>query len=231
MNPTTQQQPSQIFRKYYRPLEPILQKPKNRVYTATVLSFLTVSLFIWYAIRPTIQTILSLRREIRDSTAVNEQMETKIAALVEAQATYQDIVPRLGLIKEAVPETPDMVNLMVQLRNLANSVDATMSAANVVSIPLTIEKTKSVSIAQPSPSPSPVPGTQKQDKNATSPVTVTIQGSYESMKQFIQGVYAMRRIVTIVDITMLPYGTDTNTKRGETLTMTLKLNGYFADEP
>ena len=230
MNPTTQGKASDLFRKYYKPLEPILQKPKNRVYTATVLSFLTVSLFVWYAIRPTVQTILSLRREIRDSTQVNEQMETKIAALVEAQASYQEIIPRLGLLKEAVPETPDMVELLVQLRDLARAVDATVSGASVVSIPLTVDKNKVIA-----PVPEPVPSTSPSSqpaaqKHTTNGLTITVEGPYESVKQFIQGIYSLRRIATITDMSLIPHTSELGTVRGQSLTMTLKLNAYSANE-
>lgn len=217
--------PTELFRKYYKPLEPMLKKPQNRVYTATVLSFLTVSLFIWYAIRPTIQTILSLRREIRDNIAVNEQMETKISALVEAQSVYQEIIPRLGLLKEAVPETPDMVELMVQLRDLANSVDASVSGATVTTIPLTIDKKPTIANA-PNPSPSPQAANVSSNFNA---LTISVEGGYESVKQFIAGIYSLRRIVTIVDLSLAPRATE-GEQRGQSLTMTLKLNGYYAEE-
>jgi len=224
INTPAAQKTSEIFRKYYRPIEPILQKPKNRVYTATVLSFLTVSLFIWYAIRPTIQTILSLRREIRDSTAVNEQMEEKIGSLVEAQSTYQEIVPRLGLLREGVPETPDMVELMVQLRNLANTVDATVSGANFSSIPLTVEKQR------PANPGSTTPQAKDQLSNTTTFLTLTIQGTFDQVREFIDGVYSLRRIVTIIDLSLIPQGIDASGKTGGSLTMTLKLNTYSASE-
>lgn len=230
MNNQPSQKPSELFRKYYRPLEPILQKPKNRVYTTTVLSFLTVSLFIWYAIRPTIQTILSLRREIRDSTAVNEQMETKIGALVEAQATYQQIVPRLGLIKEAVPETPEMIELMVQLRNLANSVDATVSGATLATVPLTVEKGKAATPPPATTTPATSANSAQNPSTLSTPLTVTVEGTYESIKAFIQGIYALRRIVTITDLTLIPRVSEVGAVKVESLVMTVKLNAYSASE-
>ena len=80
----------QRYRKYYHSLEPVLAKPRSKAYTTIVFSFLAVSLFGWYAIMPTIQTILFLQREIKDKTQLSTQMEDKIAALIEAQSYYQD---------------------------------------------------------------------------------------------------------------------------------------------
>ncbi len=54
----------QRFRRYYQRLGPFLTKQKNSQSTAAIFSLLAVSLFGWYAVRPTVPTILSLRREI-----------------------------------------------------------------------------------------------------------------------------------------------------------------------
>jgi Tfp pilus assembly protein PilO len=225
MNPKIPEKPNELFRKYYRSLEPVLQKPKYRIYTTTVLSFLTVSVLIWYAIRPTLQTILALRREIHDNIAVNEQMETKIAALVEAQAAYQNAKPRLGLLKEAVPEDPDIVDLMIQLRNLARNVDATVSGVSIATVPLVIEKNKSIT---PETSPSP---NQPPNQNETSTLlNISVEGSYESMKQFILGIYSLRRTATIIDISLIPIVNKVESQKDNALSMKLKILVYSKNE-
>ena len=66
------------YKRYYLSMEPVLTKPVNQAYTAIIFSFLAVSLFGWYAIRPTVQTIVTLKREIADKTVLNKQMEDKI---------------------------------------------------------------------------------------------------------------------------------------------------------
>lgn len=214
MNVQTDTIKPSTFRRFYRPLEPILEKPRTRIYTATVLSFLTVSLFAWYAIRPTIQTIISLRREIKDSTAVDEKMETKINALVEAQANYQAVSSRLEFLNEAIPETPEMIPLVKQIQNLANSVQATVSATEVSSIPL-------------EPTPKVKAPTAKQNI-ITSPLSMTIEGTYDSMKQFIEGLYTMRRLVTISEISILPQ--NTGVEQNPSLIMTIKMNTYSLNQ-
>jgi len=88
-----------------------MKKPKMRASTTAVFSFLAISLFTWYAIRPTAQTIIFLRREISDKTALNEQMENKITALIESQDTYEKIKERLPIVQQALPPNPDGVIL------------------------------------------------------------------------------------------------------------------------
>src|SRR5689334_1508190 len=83
------------FKRFYQQLTPTLKKPKAQASTGAVFSFLAIALFALYAIRPTAQTIIYLRREIADKTVVNKQMEDKITALIEAQNTYESIQDRL----------------------------------------------------------------------------------------------------------------------------------------
>ena len=203
----------ETFRKYYRPLEPLLEKPKNRVYTATILSFFTISLFVWFAIRPTIKTILSLRREIKDSTVVDAQMETKIEALVEAQANYQAVASQLDYLNQSIPEAPDMVSAISQIRNLANSVDATISATSLSNSYL-----NNKSSTDPNAEQSVV----------ATPLDITVEGSYESVKQFIEGLYGMRRIVSISDMSLTPVlkSEKASTLLDPSVTMNVRINTY-----
>lgn len=215
MNPNEKTIYPNSLRKYYRPLEPILKKPKNRVYTATVLSFLTVSLFIWYAIRPTVATILSLRREIKDKTVVNAQMETKIGSLVEALSAYQAVADKLPLLEESIPQNPSMVEIMLEIRNLANASGATISAMSTGSSPvlnpeITVSDTKPPNFS-----------------TVITPVSVNLEGTYPSLRQFIGGIAKMRRTVSITDFALTPQAvSNTTSAASDRLNMTLKIQTY-----
>ena len=124
------------FHRYYQRLQPIMKKPKARATTTAVFSFLAISLFVLYAIRPTAQTIIFLRREISDKTALNQKMEDKITALIEAQTNYESIQDKVPLVDEALPQNPDAIILARQLRNLANISGASISAMNMSSLPI-----------------------------------------------------------------------------------------------
>jgi hypothetical protein len=174
------------FNRYYRSIGPVLEKPKNRVYTAIIFSFLAISLFGWYAIRPTIQTILYLRREIADKTEINAKMEAKIASLIEAQSSYQDIQDRLPLINEAIPQTPEAVDLALQLRNVVGTTEATYSSIVVSSAPFTSEKPKET--------------TKKSNTENAFDLTVVSEGDYINLEMIINELATMRRLVDLKSI-------------------------------
>lgn len=184
------------YQKFYKELEPKLEKPRNKAYTTIVFSFLVVSLFGWYAIRPTIQTILLLKREIKDKTELSKKMEEKIAALIEAQAYYQEIEPLLPAVDQALPPIADAVPLLIQLRNLASASATTISAIQFPTVPITSQE-----IAAPVSKNGVKTATSKQQ---TFDITLTVRGPFSGIQSFIEGLTVMRRISSVESITIAP---------------------------
>ena len=175
---------SNSFRRYYKSLDPILGKPKNRAYTTTILSFLVISLFLWYAIRPTIQTILSLRREIKDDREVNSQMEQKISNLVEAQAAYQDASPKLALLPQGLPKNPEVVEFLLSVRTMAQEANASISGIQVQTVPITTSTTAT-------------PGAAASSQVLGIPITLSIDGSFDQLKQILDSLMNTRRVISV----------------------------------
>jgi Tfp pilus assembly protein PilO len=175
------------YKRYYQSLEPAFKKPAGRAYTAVIFSFLVISLFGWYAIRPTMQTIFELKREIIDKTDVNKKMEDKISALIEAQAAYQTVEQSLPLLDQALPENSDAVRAAAQLQALAQDSHIAISNLSLAAIPLTTN-----------------PGTTNTLANF--PVLLTVTGAYPDIKTFIQGILNLRRIMEIDSMNFTPVG-------------------------
>jgi Tfp pilus assembly protein PilO len=206
------------FRRYYTALEPILEKPRTRVYTAVIFSFLAISLFGWYAIKPTVQTIITLRKEIADKTVLNQQMEQKITSLIEAQNVYQEIQPQLPLLQEAIPTDPEAIELVLQVRNLVQTTEATMSSGGFGNVPL-------------------VSSDESDGKKTTSAaldtreynVNTSLVGGFPSLETLLNGFMTMRRITTIQSITIVP-STDSTIAHPlatKILNLSLVLKSYF----
>jgi Tfp pilus assembly protein PilO len=202
------------FRRYYRSLEPIMEKPKNRLYTAAIFSFLAIALFGWYAIRPTVQTIIYLQREITDKSALDRQMEEKIASLVEAQASYENAKEFLPVLDDAIPNTPDAIDAIFQIKNLVATTQATMSSVRVSDVSLVPSTEQSQA--------------KKQDKQEFL-ITLTVSGVYPEVESFIQSLVTMRRIFTIEQVNFIPLKENTGLTNttGKILKLTLQLKAYY----
>ncbi|GEM_PF-532972 len=197
------------YKRYYLSLEGSVKKPEYRSYTSAIFSFLAISLFSWYAILPTLRTILFLRREINDNKKVNQQMEEKIAALIEVQELYQSIEPKLPILSEALPQSPEAVSLVSQLKNLATISEASLSSVHVGSFmvdslekaPLNETDENSTKTVEKSPkSPSAL---SKKSQN-TLTLSLSISGSYSAIESYLTGLIHMRRIVTIQSLKIVP---------------------------
>lgn len=201
------------FHRYYQTLAPMLKKPKARASTTAVFSFLAISLFLWYAVRPTAQTIIYLQREIADKTKLNQQMEAKISSLIEAQATFEGIQDRLPVLDQALPENPDAVILARELRNIASVAQASISAIQIPSVPIiTKESTPGAKLSAQKPL-------------QEFPVTMVLTGSYASLKTFLESLLTLRRITGIELLALKQGGSlqrDTNT-----LQLSIRLKSYY----
>lgn len=207
------------YRRYYQSLEPVLLKTKNQTYTTIVFSFLTVSLFGWYAIRPTVQTILYLKREISDKTELSKKMEEKITNLIYAQSAYEQLEPFLPNVEQALPPDPNAIPLIVQFRNLARENDVALSGVQLPATPLIGKE-----------------ATRSSDKTGGQQAfdfTISVIGDYPSLQNFLEGMRTMRRVVTIegMSISQMRLAKATGSESAETesrlLQLTLKLKSYF----
>ncbi|EKD67502.1 MAG: hypothetical protein ACD_48C00373G0005 [uncultured bacterium] len=204
----------QEYRKYYRSLEPILNKPKTKQYSTVIFFFLTVALFGWFAIKPTIQTILYLQREIVDKKEVNTKMDEKINALIVAQAILENIQPQLDVISYTIPSNPQAVDIARQLKNLAENTQASLSAIQIASVPILV--------ATPS---STLPSSIV--KHTAIPITLSIDGSYNVLASFMNGLLAMQRIVMIDSVSFSPSKSGLPQAKTNDIRLQLKLTGYY----
>lgn len=209
------------YKKYYLSLEPVLNKPTNRAYTSVIFSFLAVSLFGWYAIRPTMQTIFTLKREISDRTTVDKQMEDKISALIEAQAAYDNVQNVLPVLSDALPQNSAPADAAVQLRGLADDTGVTVVALSVPTVNLS---EKSVKTSNPT-----------AGKVVSVPINISVSGTYAQVKSYLEGIPNLLRITQITGLTfspkkLTPTATASATPApatGSNIQVDLKLNVFY----
>ena len=194
------------YKRYYQSIEPAFQKPANRAYTAIIFSFLVVSLFAWYAIRPTMQTIFTLKREIVDKTDIDKKMENKISALIEAQAAYQEIEPNIPLIEQALPVYSDSPRAVHQLQGLAADADVTMSDLSLAAVPIATSTA--------------VPNTITDF-----PISLTVTGTYPQITTFVHGILTLRRMMNIDSMLFSP--SQSATPSGTQIKLDLKLKVFY----
>lgn len=148
-----------------------------------ILSLSTMIIFIVFALKPTILTIVSLYKEINQKRSTLSSLNQKITDLQTAANVYdqsQDFIPNVNAAVFGNPE-PDTVSK--QLLGLASKNGANLLG---ISIGQTIILGKSTTVRGTS-DVKPLP------ENAQSmPVSISIRGNYSSLLGFIKDIENLR---------------------------------------
>lgn len=108
-----------LIKNKYLPTLPYLTPEGSQKFFGIVLTLCALSFFGFFAISPTISTILKLKKEISDNQLVLTQMETKIKNLTELRKQYFNLQNDLPIIMNAITVEPDVHLLFAQIQSIA----------------------------------------------------------------------------------------------------------------
>lgn len=156
------------------------KRPVAKVSLEVIFSIIAVLFFAIFAIRPTLQTMSELIKEIEDKRSLDAQLGQKIASLSTAQSQYQLFSPQFYLLDEALPKTA-MINQSLQIiEKIASDNELVIQSIATSSVPDELKEIEA-SIA-----------TRK-----TLTFNVSISGDYLNIRQFIEDVMASRRMMIV----------------------------------
>lgn len=205
------------YKKFASTITPFMESPKTKNYSTVIFFFLVLSVFGWYAIRPTIQTILYLQREIKDKTEVDKKMDEKIYALIEANTAYENNQQLFPVLNEAIPTSPDALDIARQMNVLAQEKGVLLSRLQMGDIPLA----SSSAILR-----------KKSDKPYSEiQITCQLEGPYASIISYLKELVAIRRIITIQSMTFAPLKrteyTSTESAKIASIQVNIQLKAYY----
>lgn len=200
----------QDLRRYYR-------LPAVQVSLAVVLSLFVMSVFIVFALRPTIISITNLKKTIAESEKTLKQLDAKVVSLQKASSQLEAIKPLLNSINTSIP------NLGAEYAPLANSVETLAAQTGVKveneSISGTLLFSRVLSPFTPN----------KNQKIISMPFSIRVTGSYAAISEFMTKLLKMERIVLAESISI----TKENGGKTDVQIVALNLAGnvfYLADE-
>lgn len=119
-----------------------LQEPKTRDYTSTTIFFIVFSIFIFFAIRPSLSTALSLSKQEMNLKSADTKYELLIGQIVQIQSALETVRDKLYLVDEALPDQPFLNIIVHDLQNDAakNHVDINKIAVSRISLVGTEDK-------------------------------------------------------------------------------------------
>jgi len=193
---------------YFLDIGRLYKKKQARVYTEIVLSLLTISFFLIFAIKPTLATIAGLMKTIQDQKLVSETLAEKINALRQAQNEYNLITGDTYLVDEALPKDTQISLLVRQLEALARRSGITIETIRFDQVNLK---------GPPSP-------TKEKELSPSVNFSFAATGEYQNLKLFLTSLSSLRRITLVKSFAFKSGKTEI-----QSLTLTLNGQAYFME--
>lgn len=178
LNSTLGYQKYHQYSRYFTDLSRFYKTKKGRVYTGIIAALIAINFFIFFAIKPTLVTIVQLVKQVRDQKELSQDMDKKITALNSAQSEYSLIENQLYLVDQALPKKPDLTILIKELEALATKSQVAIAGSRISEVQIS---------------------SQEKPEEGKQPIkfTFTAVGDYPRLKEFMSSLSNLRRIVTI----------------------------------
>lgn len=163
----------------YLPTLPYLTPERSQKFFGIVLTLCALSFFGFFAIKPTVSTILKLRKELSDNLFVFHQLEVKIKNLTELRKLYFNLQQDLPTIKNTITAQPDVHLLFAQIQSIAQT--SNIAIKKLQNFEVEVLKNEK--------------GTGKNYYSYSFSIVGT--GSFEDISNFISTLTNMERIVNI----------------------------------
>jgi len=149
---------------------------KARDYTFTIVFFLTFSLFILFAIKPSLTTATSLKREEFDLKKIDEQYENNIVNIASVQSLMEEHREELPLLTDAVSDHPQVNKMIDDIKKASDQTSFFLKKASIGEVNLL---------------------DTKDQKLQTLHLTIEGSSSFETLMKFIQTLSNQRRLKTV----------------------------------
>ena len=188
----------------YFPKLPYLTEERSQKFFTIALTLLGLSFFGFFAINPTISTILQLRKEVSDSEFVYRELETKIKNLSTLRNRYAGMQNDLPIITDAITIQPDVHLLFAQVQGASQTSNVKLSKLQNFEVEI-LKNNKT-------------PG----KKYYSYSFVISGSGSFENISNFLSTITNMQRIIDI-DI----FSITSTTKQNESLEFNIQGTAFF----
>lgn len=175
----------QIYSRYFTYIKPVTKLPIVKTYGSTIFTLFVITFFIFYAIKPTIETLLVLQKKLDNSTTVLEQVTQKANNLSAGKANFEKLDPNLkSKIESYLPDTVSLKSVIQTLEATAKLHEASISALQIQ--PLVIETNAVLRV-----------GTLSEIS-----FTLNTEGAYENLISLLQDLKSSARLISIKSLSL-----------------------------
>lgn len=195
---------SVFYSRYFTYIKPITKLPIVKNYGSTIFSLLVISILIYFAIKPTVETILVLQKKIADADAVLQKVTQKANNLSLGKQNYDNLDQNIkDKISAAIPDSISLKSISQTLEQVASNHEASVSALQIQ--PLTIETKVADKL-----------GVLTEVK-----FTFNTEGSYSNLTTLLQDLKKSNRLISIDSLSL------SKTSDGNALILSLSGKAFY----
>ncbi len=171
---------SKIYSRYFTYIKPVMKMQIIKTYGSTIFTLLTMAVFIFFAIKPTLETILVLQKKLVDSNQVRQKINQKADNLILGEKNLDKMDPNIkSAISQAIPDNVSLKQVFQTLELNAKANEASISALQVQPLVLkTKENNQLGTLAEVS-------------------FTFNVEGEYNNLILLLQNLKSSARLVSI----------------------------------
>lgn len=145
-------------------------------------TFVLISFFLFFAIRPTALTIASLWGDIQSKQLLKNNMKTQIDNIVKAQDLFSQVQERYQIVDNSLPDRPQFAQVAQQIQQTGNNSGLSINSFNY--------------------------NLQTDDKNSIAPyvkyyqVSLNLNGSFSTVTKLVSDLLQNRRLININSISI-----------------------------
>ena len=181
-----------------------IRTKRAKDYTFISLFFLVFSIFVIFAIRPSLVTAFSLKKEETELNKLNNTYEGVISKIVAIQSSFENYRQDLHLFSEAIPSKPNVNRLIGDIEQATATSSVTIQKLSAGEVNL-VDKSK---------------GTLRSTS-----IDIDASADFDNLLQSIQEIYRQRRLKKVQKLDITSQSNDSTESAG--LKLKLKVEGYY----
>lgn len=186
------------YSRYFTRIEPVLKIPLVKTYGSAIATILSLIIFIVFAIKPTVETISVLQKQLTDSKITLAKVTEKSENLSLGKSNYQKIDPTIKeQIQIAVPDKIAIKTISQTLESLATQNEASVSALQIQPLTITTRNRSQGKNNQPL-------------QIVELPFTYNVTGAYLNLLKIIEQLKDNTRLISVSSIILNKAGQDQN---------------------
>jgi Tfp pilus assembly protein PilO len=178
------------YREFFLNITALYKRNQDlRMFLEVLLSLVTISFFTFFALKPTLITIVELYKNIQTKQDLVNKMDTKIQNISAAQAIFDSEAARISLTETSIPDLASPEAFVRQIEGLAITSSVNLLGVSIGQVTLVGEEKKS-STSQTDIAPLP------EGARALT-FSVSVNGSYPALARFLSELENLRRPIKV----------------------------------